>query len=42
MTHVFGEVLVHFVFSTKQRQSWLDDEINLELYPYIVKILKKS
>jgi len=40
MTHAFGEVLVHFVFSTKQRQSWLDDEINLELYPYIVKILK--
>jgi len=27
------------IFSTKQRQAWLDDKLNLELYPYIVKIL---
>jgi REP element-mobilizing transposase RayT len=39
MAHAFGEILVHVVFSTKQRQRWLDDQINLELYPYIVKIL---
>ena len=31
--------LFHVIFSTKQRQAWLDDKLNLELYPYIVKIL---
>lgn len=39
MAHAFGEILFHVIFSTKQRQAWLDDKLNLELYPYIVKIL---
>lgn len=32
--------LVHIVFSTKKRNSWLDKKISLELYPYIAAILK--
>ena len=32
-------MLVHAIFSTKKRNSWLDDKITSELHPYISKIL---
>jgi len=34
------KLLIHVIFSTKKRISWLDDEISLELYSYISKILE--
>ena len=33
-------VLIHIVFSTKNRAAYLDDEISPELYLYIAKILQ--
>ena len=40
MTQSLSNILVHIVFSTKQRTSWLNPEICAELYPYIAQILK--
>jgi len=35
-------VLIHIVFSTKNRAAYLDDEISPELYLYIAKILQNN
>ncbi len=37
---IINKMLVHAIFSTKKRNSWLDDKISSELYPYISKILR--
>jgi putative transposase len=42
MSQSLSNVLSHIVFSTKQRQQWLDKEICKELYPYINKILESN
>ena len=34
-------VYVHLVFSTKQRQVWLDDSVRAELHAYIIGILRE-
>jgi len=34
------KLLIHIVFSTQKRISWLDEEISSELYLYLSKILK--
>ena len=35
MSQSLCNVLLHVVFSTKQRQAWIDAEIENELYPYL-------
>lgn len=44
MSQTISQVLLHIVFSTKSRQSWLDGKISEELYKYIGSICqtKKS
>jgi putative transposase len=39
MAQSLSNILVHIVFSTKERRSWLNDAINNDLYPYITKTL---
>jgi len=41
MAQSLTKMLVHAIFGTKKRNSWLDDKISSELYPYISKVLKK-
>ena len=38
MSQTISQVLLHIVFSTKSRQSWLDGKISAELYKYIGSI----
>ncbi len=40
MTQSLTKLLIHVVFSTQKRSSWLDEDISSELYPYISKILE--
>ena len=40
MAQSLTKMLVHAIFGTKKRNSWLDDKISSELYPYISKVLK--
>jgi len=40
MAQSLTKILVHLVFSTQKRNSWLDEKISSELYPYISKILE--
>ena len=40
MAQSLTSLLAHIVFSTKNRITYLDDEINHELYLYIAKILQ--
>ncbi|MEK6300322.1 MAG: IS200/IS605 family transposase [Acidobacteriota bacterium] len=35
MGHSHTNLLYHIVFSTKERQPWLDTEISTRLYPYV-------
>ena len=43
MPQSLSNTLVHFVFSTKKRQNYLDDEICCKFYPsYIAGILKNN
>ena len=42
MSQALANLLVHIVFSTKQRQNYLTPDICLRLYPYINKILKNQ
>jgi putative transposase len=42
MSQSLSKILVHIVFSTKKRQSWLTNEINDELFPYIAKVIKNN
>jgi putative transposase len=40
MPQSLSSILVHIIFSTKNRQLWLHKEISRELYPYAATILK--
>ena len=35
MGHSYTNLLYHIVFSTKERQAWLDPEISARLYDYL-------
>jgi len=35
MAHTYTCILIHAVFSTKQRQPHLTDEVKAELFPYL-------
>ena len=41
MAQSLSKILVHIIFSTKERRSWLDEVIVDELYRYIAGILKQ-
>ncbi|WP_020469893.1 IS200/IS605 family transposase [Zavarzinella formosa] len=41
MPQSFANVMVHYVFSTKGRESWLGDEIVQRLYPLIGGIIRE-
>ena len=41
MPQSLSNILVHIVFSTKERRSWLNDSIINELYRYIAGTLKQ-
>ncbi|NOY42947.1 MAG: IS200/IS605 family transposase [Planctomycetes bacterium] len=38
MSQSLSNVLLHIVFSTKNRQQWIDTKLEQELFPYIAKI----
>jgi putative transposase len=40
MSQSLTNIIIHIVFSTKKRQTWLYNDICRELYPYINKILE--
>ncbi|HMD95903.1 MAG TPA: IS200/IS605 family transposase [Terriglobia bacterium] len=40
MAHTYTAILVHAVFSTKQRQPYLTPEIKAELFPYLAGSLR--
>ena len=42
MPGTYSEILLHIVFSTKQRQPWLRAEVTDRLYPYIRGIVKSE
>jgi putative transposase len=35
-----GRILLHIVFSTKNRQAWIDESIEQELFPYLATICR--
>jgi putative transposase len=41
MDHTYTQVLVHAIFSTKQREPYLSDEIKAELFPYLAGSLRR-
>ncbi|WP_425614888.1 IS200/IS605 family transposase [Anatilimnocola sp. NA78] len=40
MPGTYSQILLHIVFSTKQRQRWLEPEITERLYPYLGGIVR--
>jgi len=40
MAQSLSNVLLHIVFSTKNRQPFIDEHVELELYPYMATICK--
>jgi REP element-mobilizing transposase RayT len=40
MSHTYTRLLYHIVFSTKQRQSWIQDELKMDLHSYLGGILR--
>jgi REP element-mobilizing transposase RayT len=41
MSHTFTKLLTHFIFSTKERRSLMDDELQLRLFPYLGRIIRE-
>jgi REP element-mobilizing transposase RayT len=41
MAHTYTQVLIHAIFSTKQREPYLSDEIKAELFPYLAGSLQR-
>ncbi|HJX89561.1 MAG TPA: hypothetical protein VJ372_03650, partial [Pyrinomonadaceae bacterium] len=37
---ILASILIHLIFSTKNREAFLTPEIEAELYPYMASILK--
>jgi putative transposase len=41
MSHTFTKLLTHIIFSTKERRSLMDDELQLRLFPYLGGITRE-
>jgi len=41
MAHTYSNILIHALFSTKQRRPYLDAELKQELFPYMGGIIAK-
>ncbi len=41
MAHTYTNLLIHVLFSTKDRQHWLDADLKSRLFPYMAGIIKK-
>ena len=41
MAHTFSNILIHALFSTKQRRPYLDVDLRTELFPYMGGIITK-
>jgi len=41
MSQSLSNVLLHLVFTTKNRQAWIDTQIEQELFPYLATICKE-
>ena len=41
MAHTYTQVLIHAIFSTKQREPYLSNEIRAELFPYLAGSLQR-
>ena len=42
MPQSLAKIYVHLIFSTKNRVNLIDDQIEIELFPYMAKILKDN
>ena len=42
MPQSLSNILLHLVFSTKNRTPWLSQEIRKELYPYLGAVLRNN
>jgi REP element-mobilizing transposase RayT len=40
MSHTFTKLLTHIIFSTKERRSLMDDEVQMRLFPYLSGIIR--
>jgi REP element-mobilizing transposase RayT len=41
MAHTFTKLLTHVIFSTKERRSLMDDELQMRLFPYLGGIVRE-
>jgi hypothetical protein len=41
MSHTFTKLLTHVIFSTKERRSLMDNELQLRLFPYLGGIVRE-
>ena len=41
MSQSLDQVFVHLIFSTRDRQPWLDDELRSPLYKYLATVVRK-
>jgi hypothetical protein len=41
MSHTFTKLLTHVIFSTKERRSLMDDELQMRLLPYLGGIIRE-
>jgi REP element-mobilizing transposase RayT len=41
MSHTFTKLLTHVIFSTKERRSLMDDELQVRLFPYLGGIVRE-
>ena len=41
MSHTFTKLLTHVIFSTKERRSLMDNELQLRLFPYLGGIIRE-
>jgi REP element-mobilizing transposase RayT len=41
MSHTFTKLLTHIIFSTKQRRSLMDDELQMRLFPHLGGIIRE-
>lgn len=42
MAHSFCKVYIHIIFSTKERQRWLDDAIRSRVHAYIATLAREA
>jgi putative transposase len=41
MAHTYTNILIHALFSTKDRQPWLDAEVRAEVFPYLGGVMNE-